>query len=275
MDKTVIKIEDKLGNVDFFIDNFHGKLHKTEAHKHEDYYELIFLSEGEGFHWIETEEYNIIGPEFYFLKPGQLHHWQFTAVPQGYIIMFKTSFFDKVRECNMINLCRQLENQFRIDVPRDYSPDSFFKVLLHEFRTPSDFSSTIIHGVLVALVAKMLQLAEQQPEEKLIPITLFNKFINLVHKECTRLHLIKDYAKLLNTTPQGLHTACKKYSQKSASEHISAHLLLEAKRYILHTDNTISEIAIILNFNDASYFGRFFKTHEGITPMQFREKYIE
>ena len=275
MKKILIETEDKLGNIPFFIDRFHEKIKKTEPHKHDDYYELIFLSEGEGFHWIETEEYMLTAPEFYFLKPGQLHHWQFTSVPKGYIIMFKISYFDHVRECNVMNLCRQLEDRFRIDISGSYTPEPLFNAMLHEFEIISEFSATILHGILVALIAKMLQIAEQQPEEKLIPVTLFDKFLDLVFKECSHLHLINDYAKLLNTTTQSINTACLKYSQKNASEHISAQLLLEAKRYILHTDNTMSEIANILSFSDASYFGKFFKLHEGITPLQFREKFIE
>ena len=275
MKKTTIEIEDKLGNVPFFIDHFHEKIHKTDPHKHDDYYELIFLSRGEGFHWIETEEYGITAPEFYYLKPGQLHHWQFTAVPKGFIIMFKASYFDQVRECNVMNLCMQLENRFRIDVPLEYSPDAFFQLMFHEFHTPTEFSATIIHGVLVSLIAKMLQLAQQQSDEKVIPITLFDKFLNLVVHECAQNHLLQDYASLLNTTTQSINAACKKHSEKAACEHITAHLMLEAKRYILHTDNTMSEITHLLSFSDASYFGRFFKSHEGITPLQFRAKYIE
>ncbi len=275
MKKTTITIEDKLGNVPFFIDHFHEKIHKTEPHKHDDYYELIFLSRGEGFHWIETQEYDITAPEFYYLKPGQLHHWQFTAVPKGFIIMFKTSYFDQVRQCDVMNLCRQLEDRFRIDVPADYSPEAFFQLMLHEFQVPSEFSATIIHGVLMALVSKMLQFAEQQPAEKVIPITLFDKFLKLVIHECAQNHLLQDYATLLNTTTQSINAACAKYSKKSACEHIAYHLMLEAKRYILHTDNTMNEIAHLLSFSDASYFGRFFKCHEGITPLQFRAKYIE
>jgi AraC family transcriptional regulator, transcriptional activator of pobA len=275
MKSKVIETEDKLGDVPFYIDRFHEKIKKTEPHKHEDYYELIFLSEGEGFHWIETEEYMVTAPEFYFLKPGQLHCWQFTSIPKGYIIMFKTSYFDHVRECNILNLCRQLADRFRIDVPANYSPEPLFNAMLEEFRSVSEFSVNIINGLLTALVSKMLQLASIQSNEKQIPITLYDRFLDLVFKECPRLHLVTDYAQLLNTTPQNINAACHKHSGKSAGEHISSHLLLEAKRYILHTDSTINEIADILSFNDASYFGKFFKTHEGITPVQFRAKYTE
>jgi len=45
---------------------------------------------------------------------------------------------------------------------------------------------------------------------------------------------------------------------------------LEAKRLLAHTNLSISEIAYRLNFQDNSYFGRFFKKYVKITPEAFR-----
>jgi len=275
MKNIPIKIEDKLGNIPFFIDRFHEKIKKTDPHIHEDYYELIYLSEGEGFHCIETEEFLISASEFYFLRPGQLHCWQFTSIPKGFIIMFKTSYFNQVSDNNILNQCRLLSNTFRIDIPKEYCPEPLFNAILQEFLSANEFSVNIIHAILAAIIAKMLQLAEMPANEKLIPRTLFHKFLDLVFKESARLHLVNDYAKLLSTTTQNINAACHKHSNKTANELISAQLMLESKRYLIHTDCSMSEIAYHLSFSDASYFGKFFKLHEGITPLQFRAKYIQ
>ena len=79
----------------------------------------------------------------------------------------------------------------------------------------------------------------------------------------------------MNTTPQNLNAVCMKQGGKNASEMISSRILLEAKRYILHTDNNINEIAEILSFSDTSNFVKFFKKAECVTPVQFREKYFQ
>ena len=259
----------------FKISRFKEKIKKTWPHKHDDYYELIFLSEGEGFHWIETEKYMISAPEFYFLKPGQLHYWQFTSIPKGYVILFRADFFDNLKETDIINLYRRLTDKFRVPVPDNYNPEAILNELLKEYSEPSAYSSHIIHGYLRALFAKILQLAEIQSQENNVPISVYEKFQDLLVKECPRLHKVNDFAGLLNTTPQNLNTVCRKHSGKSASEHITFQLLLEAKRYILHTENTINEIAYTLSFNDPSNFVKFFRKHENLTPVQFREKYFQ
>ncbi|WP_293010634.1 AraC family ligand binding domain-containing protein, partial [Mongoliibacter sp.] len=94
---TPISTKNKLESQELFkISRFKPLIKKTKPHKHEGYFELIFIAEGEGFHWIETESYQVQTPDFYFLKPGQLHFWQFTAIPKGYVMMFKEEFVDAV-----------------------------------------------------------------------------------------------------------------------------------------------------------------------------------
>jgi len=66
-----------------------------------------------------------------------------------------------------------------------------------------------------------------------------------------------------------------KQAGKNASEMISSRILLEAKRFILHSENNINEITEILNFSDISNFVKFFKNAEGVIPVQFREKYFQ
>jgi len=66
-----------------------------------------------------------------------------------------------------------------------------------------------------------------------------------------------------------------KQAGKNASEMISSRILLEAKRFILHSEININEITEILNFSDTSNFVKFFKNAEGVTPVQFREKYFQ
>jgi AraC family transcriptional activator of pobA len=84
-----------------------------------------------------------------------------------------------------------------------------------------------------------------------------------------------DFAKILNTTPQNLNAACRRQIGKNAKEPILHQLLLESKRYLLHTENTLNEISTILQFNDTSYFVKFFKRKEGLSPLQFRKKYFQ
>lgn len=275
MEKKQIDIKNKLdGKQTFKISRFKELIKRTKPHKHDDYYELIFLSEGTGFHSIESEKYTISAPEVYLLKPGQLHFWQFTSIPKGFVILFKYSEFDTLEENNLWRLFQRFSGVVRINL----SSGDFFDYLLNEIYNESNlntkYSKEVIRGLLRALLGKLLQTIEDEPNKSGIPQSVYERFQFLLTKEGGRLHKVNEYAGLLNVTPQNLNVICRRYSGKSASEIITSQILLEAKRFILHTDYTVNEIADALYFSDASNFVKFFKKTEGVTPMQFKAKYF-
>lgn len=154
-------------------------------------------------------------------------------------------------------------------------PENLLQEIYAEFQAGSSYSLQIIHGLLKALFGKLLRLAENGNQKPVASLSLYDKFQSLLTREYPRLHKVNEFAALLNTTPQNLSAACRKQAKKSAGQLISERILLEAKRYILHTDNTVNEIAELLSFSDASNFVKFFKNAEGTTPMQFRTKYFQ
>lgn len=276
MENNHIDIKNKLDEgLTFKISRFKEQIKKTKPHKHDEYNEFIFLSEGEGFHCIESEKFMVSTPEFYFLKPGQLHFWQFTSIPKGFVIIFKDNEFNVVNENLLIDLLRKLSDITRLEIQSDKYPTHILEDIFSEFQLNTQYSKEIIHGLLKALFGKLLQIRAEKPTNYNQPQPVYERFKQLLVKECPRLHKVNEFADLLNTTPQNLNIICRKQTGKSASEIITNQLLLEAKRYILHTDNTINEIAEILSFTDTSNFVKFFKRYENITPTQFRSKYFQ
>jgi len=81
---------------------------------------------------------------------------------------------------------------------------------------------------------------------------------------------LTDYANWLNMTPDRLNEHCKRVTGKTAGSMVRQRLLIEAKRQLVYSDLSVSEIAYDLNFSDPSYFSRFFRKSTGVTPQQFR-----
>jgi len=53
---------------------------------------------------------------------------------------------------------------------------------------------------------------------------------------------------------------------------IDSRIALEIKRLLMGNEMTISEIAYSLGFYELSYFSRFFRRLEGMSPIEFRER---
>ncbi len=276
MKSNYIDIKNKLEvGYNFKISKFKEQIKRTLPHKHEEYYELIFLNEGEGFHSIESERFMVSAPEFYLLKPGQLHFWQFTSIPKGFVILLKHSEFNNINEVILINSLKKLNDTKRLNIPKDKYPFCILENILIEYQLNTNYSKEIIHGYLSALFSKLLQIKEERQTDLFIYHTLYDRFVELLVKECPKLHKVNEFADLLHTTPQNLNIICKKQTGKSAGKIITNQILTEAKRYILYSENNINEIAEILAFTDASNFIKFFKKYENMTPTQFRTKFFQ
>ena len=70
---------------------------------------------------------------------------------------------------------------------------------------------------------------------------------------------------------RNLNIICKNNFQKSVSEIIETRKLIEAKKLLIHSNKTVSEIGYELGYNEKSYFSRVFRNKLSVTPTQFRE----
>jgi AraC family transcriptional activator of pobA len=83
---------------------------------------------------------------------------------------------------------------------------------------------------------------------------------------------VSSHAALLGVSPETLSETVKKETGKTPGTFIREHVLLEAKRLLLHTSLSVAEIGFELMFKDPSYFNRFFRRSTGNTPTEFRNQ---
>ncbi|GAB3169024.1 helix-turn-helix domain-containing protein [Telluribacter humicola] len=101
----------------------------------------------------------------------------------------------------------------------------------------------------------------------------FRNFLRSMKQSYSPQKTIKEYARELNITPVHLNRACQAMVGKSALRVVHDYFFLEAKKYLQHTEYSVSEVAYRLNFDDPAYFSRFFSKQAGVSPRQFRESY--
>jgi len=90
-------------------------------------------------------------------------------------------------------------------------------------------------------------------------------------EHCKEQHVVTFYAEKLFITPQYLSLILKELTGKSANKWIDDALIVEAKMLLKAPQATVQQVADILHFSDQSTFGKFFKKHMGISPMEYRK----
>lgn len=100
---------------------------------------------------------------------------------------------------------------------------------------------------------------------------LFEQFLQLLFEHCKEQHVVTFYAEKLFITPQYLSLILKELTGKSANKWIDDALIVEAKILLKAPQATVQQVADILHFSDQSTFGKFFKKHMGVSPMEYRK----
>lgn len=99
---------------------------------------------------------------------------------------------------------------------------------------------------------------------------IVREFMILLDKYCTQEHSVKFYAEKLCVDSKYLSRILKSVNGKTANRWIDESIIKEAKIYLKEQKVPIQQIADILNFSDQSSFGKFFKKHCGVSPMNYR-----
>lgn len=83
---------------------------------------------------------------------------------------------------------------------------------------------------------------------------------------------VQFFADKMKLSPNYLGDVIKAHTHKSAKETINEFVLAQAKKMLLETHLSSTEIAFELGFSYPNYFGKFFKKQMQMTPKGFREK---
>lgn len=104
---------------------------------------------------------------------------------------------------------------------------------------------------------------------------IFGKFVRLLADYHTRERSIGFYAGKLCLSPKYFSKLIKTASGRSAPDWIDSFVILEAKNYLKYSELSIKQIVCQLHFSDQPTFTKFFKSHTGMTPAQFRRSRSE
>jgi AraC family transcriptional regulator, transcriptional activator of pobA len=212
-----------------------------------------------------------------FQSPGLLYSFMRDPKANGYLIYFKKdlfSFFKPVFENEFPMFDVLHTNFFKLNQTKFTTFETYFKDVFSAYYNIND-KQNIASIYLLTLLYQLKEFTKtfNQVEEsfKSPQHILFQKFTQLVNHYYIEKRTIDEYADLLSVTPNHLSQTIKHSSGKNASAFINERIMTEAKSMIQFSNLDIAEIAYQLHFSDSSNFGKFFKKHADVTPLEFRK----
>ncbi|SFW55555.1 helix-turn-helix domain-containing protein [Chitinophaga sancti] len=233
----------------------------ADVHRH-NYYMLFVLIDGVSAHMIDMEQVTLNAGEMGLIVPGQVH----LALPEqtgtGWGIAFTADFLP------LISLPMTLQGPVRLPGDELESVNQLICLMQKEYNDKKTQAIPLLQHYLSVLLLILQRNNTEAPAG--------NKSLLIRYRELVAAHYLEwtkpaQYAEALHISVDYLNEVVRQHSGQTASSLITERRVLEAKRLLLHAEESVKEIAWHLQFNEVSYFNRFFKQHTGYTPAAFRE----
>ncbi|MES2795346.1 MAG: AraC family ligand binding domain-containing protein, partial [Bacteroidota bacterium] len=230
----------------------------TYPHRHHDFYEILYLTKGNGIHSIDGHHYEIMPGSIFFLSPGQIHDLSLSDDVEGFIFLFSSAFY----HFNKTDPFKLFELPFFYNLGSETPPiylknesdilqiTDIFKKAISENQQNLSESEEVVRALLDLLLIFCKRIYPiQEPAESLNKgKILVKRFKQLVEQNSRENLSISAYADRLGISQNHLSETVKAITGRTSTDLVNDRMLLEIKRLLSNTNLSISEIAYQLNF---------------------------
>jgi AraC-like DNA-binding protein len=245
-------------------------------HAH-SFYLLLYVTRGRGTHTIDLVTYDLRPGGLYCLVPGQAHSWSLTADAQGYIVFFSAAFYQRQHPAERLRsypFFTPAHSPVLYLLPTETSLRELLARMLAE-KTTAAWNQDEVVGAYLYLLLELAsrfyahEPAPQVPAHSLQQVRTFTRLLDIHFRNQKS---VRYYAGKLAVTANHLNALCRRIVNQTASDLIHQRVITEAQRLLVHSAQSVSQIAAQLGFEDPSYFTRYFKKYVGQTPESFRQQ---
>ncbi|HVZ38418.1 MAG TPA: helix-turn-helix transcriptional regulator [Candidatus Kapabacteria bacterium] len=256
-----------------------GDYNSAEPHRH-NYHEIFYFIKGGGWHDIDFRRFPIEDHAIHFVNPGQVHLMRRAPDSHGFIILFTSDFYmldlhNHERNSPMWFLMHSTPRPaLRVAKPERTIVLEAIRLMEEEFTGNGAHREQLLHSYLHILLLHSLRLFERLESIETLEDashTLVNRLRSLIEENYGTVHAPREYAEMLCVSQNHLNNTTRRTIGKTIGDLVHERIILEAQRLLFHTAMSVKEIAFQLNYDDPSYFTRFFRKHTGVAPHEFRE----
>jgi AraC family transcriptional regulator, transcriptional activator of pobA len=252
----------------------------TQLHR-AGFYHIIWFQDCNVTHWVDFKPIKIKSNSLLFLNKDVVHRFDDKEKVKGKVLLFTDSFFCKtendtkfLRQCILFN---DFWEASQLEIQSQSTPFNTLLLLMRDEiqKTNDEFQSNILKNLLSNFLLFAEREALKQNFIKLKKNTDFDYvmlFKDLLEIDFKTQKQVAYYAKKIVIAEKRLNQATTKTLGKSPKEIINDRILLEAKRVLAHTNDSIKKIAYHLGFEEPTNFIKYFKKYSSVTPTEFREQ---
>jgi AraC-like DNA-binding protein len=248
-----------------------------------DFYAILFLKDGKGIIKVNNVSYTIHPKTICLIAPQQNHSFAGLEDTEGSVLFFCQDYyveeFSYIRLLNVFSCTSQINGD--LCNPCIALSEKEFTGILdltgslgHEYEhySPSNNSVTIIRSLLNILLLRLSDIYEATSNgSNKGPTVLIHELSHLIDSSYIKEHHLGFYTSAFNISERQLNDLCNRYFNCGLKKILMDRLMQEARKLLLSTELSVSEISYKLNYDDNSYFNKVSRKETGLTPKKFRD----
>ncbi len=251
---------------------------ENETHSH-SYYQMIAVRKGNGVILIGEERFEFAEQDIFLIHP-HIPHAVLRNRPedQPQLMDIKFTIADGMMAATVATLPAKLNETV-------YSKfQYYFDRILKESSENQPYAYERICMFFGLALTSILRCGQGKDQEKLPtgPEELnidqmggvdLRRVISYIQENYASPISLEELAKVAIVSKSTLINAFKLAYDTTPIKFINRVRLDKAKALLLNTDSSISEISEMVGFQSLHYFSRYFKNHEAISPVEYRQRY--
>ena len=246
------------------------------------FYHILWFQKGSPTHLVDFNPVEIKPNTILFLNKDTVQRFDKKGGFDGKAILFTDGFFcnteEDIKYLRSSILFNDLFSVSQIQMSKTASLFAhLFQLMEIELENEKDISQP---HILKNLLHNFLLLSERERRKqnfteikKSADLDYVMLFKDLLESNYHKLKQVSNYAKIISVTEKRLNQATSKILGKSPKQMIDERVMLEAKRLLAHTNESVKEIGFELGFDEPTNFIKYFRKHSNSTPVEFREQF--
>ncbi|MVZ66255.1 helix-turn-helix domain-containing protein [Sphingobacterium sp. DK4209] len=265
----------------FLIRAFGHEAFFAPYHYHPEY-ELTYIVHGKGKRYVGNRLDDFSDGDFVLIGPNQPHCWKLDQPDikaSAVVIQFThdflgADFFDKPEFANINALLKESQAGLSFLHPKMMTKyilrlrkSEGVERVLHFLDLLNELCRQKYETIDIGALENNADSQNDSNRINVVMAYIVENFKNDIS--------LDDVANVANLTPNAFCKYFKKLTRKTFVEMLVQYRMNFAVQQLLHTDDTISAIALASGFNDMSYFYKTFRGKMGMSPLAYRKQFME
>jgi AraC-like DNA-binding protein/quercetin dioxygenase-like cupin family protein len=256
-------------------------------HAH-DFFELVYIEEGEGLHWIGHQKFSTCAGDLCLIAPNEVHDLDGCKDCKVWIVAFEPDALTAERIA--VNTLLTTSDSMLISsflVPKGASfvrhrlssiENQRWKERLQQMAEELSVRKTgfaeTLRAMLMLLLIEIARLNPPGGGECLLYIQpLLTTVLQYIAKNYKQQISLSDVAQVVERSTAYLTDFVRRETGRTVLSWIVEYRMNEARRLLLTTDDSVQQIAAAIGYRDTGNFNRQFRKVHNVPAQIWRQKY--